>query len=118
MITVSSPEKPFTYTAKGTTRRQTIIADYAQEIDALYTSAKEKASAEIQLPSSWDYEGILMFMRQLVYSVLNRHIQDDDDMFQYGCDRYVVSSPNALTNLLKATLSVCRLRGYVMRPST
>lgn len=88
MITASSSEKPFTYTAKGTTRRQAIIADYAEEIDALYTSAKDKAFTEIPPPITWDYEAIIAYVRQLVHSVLNRHIQDDDDMFQYGCDRY------------------------------
>ncbi|KAJ3539483.1 hypothetical protein NM688_g6353 [Phlebia brevispora] len=81
MLMVSSPSKPFTYTAKGTTRRQAIISDYAEEIDALYTSAKEKASSDIPPPSSWDHDAVLIYLRQLVHSVLNRHIDDGGDMF-------------------------------------
>ena len=89
MIMVASPDKPFTYTAKGTTRRQTIIADYAAEIDALYASVKTQSSYDIPLPASWDTDETLIYVRQLVTTVLNRQLADDADIFQYGCDRRV-----------------------------
>lgn len=35
MILVTSPKKPFMYTAKKTARRQAIVMEYDEEIDAL-----------------------------------------------------------------------------------
>ena len=87
MVTFSIPSKPFTYTAKGTTRRQTVISDYASEIDALYATAKQQSSYDIPLPSAWNYDETLVYVRQLVTSVLGHQIADGVDMFQYGCDR-------------------------------
>ena len=87
MIMVALPSKPFTYTAKGTTRRQVIIADYAEEIDALYATAKIQGFKHIPAPSTWSYDKTLIYIRTLVTSVLNREVADDVDIFQYGCDR-------------------------------
>ncbi|KLO14348.1 acetyl-CoA synthetase-like protein [Schizopora paradoxa] len=36
MVLLAKPSKPFLYTAKNTTRRQAIIDEYEEEIDALY----------------------------------------------------------------------------------
>ncbi|THH03896.1 hypothetical protein EW145_g5919, partial [Phellinidium pouzarii] len=43
MILVANPAKPFEYTSKGTLRRQPIINEYRQEIDALYDAVAESA---------------------------------------------------------------------------
>ena len=55
MITVSTPEKPFTYTAKNTPRRHAIIREYEPEIDALYAAVDESTQADIEPPHSWNF---------------------------------------------------------------
>ena len=87
MILVSIPSKPFTYTAKLTARRQTIIKDYAEEIESLYASVDESTQPDFLPPPSWDMPHALQFVRTVVNAVLNETLDDDDDMFQCGCDR-------------------------------
>ncbi|KAJ7819956.1 hypothetical protein B0H14DRAFT_3089317 [Mycena olivaceomarginata] len=60
MILVSKPNKPFTYTAKMTARRQAIITDYEDEIAELYDAVVRK--------------------------VVVGDVRDDADIFRYGCD--------------------------------
>ncbi|THH28009.1 hypothetical protein EUX98_g6169 [Antrodiella citrinella] len=88
MIIVTSPSKPFTYTAKLTLRRQAILNDYDPEIDALYATVAETttASENITPPTSWNLDETMAFVRQIVASVLKRSIQDTDDVFEKGCD--------------------------------
>jgi hypothetical protein len=88
MILVASPAKPFSYTAKGTIRRQAIVKDYEPEIEALYKSVEESSQGEIIAPTEWNPESTLEFMRKTVQTVLNNSLTDDDDFFRYGCDRY------------------------------
>lgn len=87
MILIASPSKPFTYTAKGTARRQAIIADYAEEIDTLYKAVAETTQSDIGAPDVWDLTHTLAFLRQSVTRVLAKDVGDEDDIFQYGCDR-------------------------------
>lgn len=89
MIMVSSPSKPFVYTAKLTARRQAVIAEYEDEIDALYNAVEESTHAVGTLPSSWTMETSLDFVRSVIQSVLKVDVSDDDDIFQHSCDRYV-----------------------------
>ena len=88
MILVTSPDKPLTYTAKLTPRRQAIINDYAEEIEALYEAADEstQAAENTPLPEHWDLNASLSFVRSVVESVLERTVPDGDDLFQHGCD--------------------------------
>ena len=92
MILVSSPEKPFTHTAKLTARRQAIIALYQPEIDALYDAVDESILAITHIPNEWTEQTSLEFARNLIGSVLKHPVKDDDDVFQHGCDR---SDPSA-----------------------
>ena len=78
------------HTAKGTTRRQIIIADYTEEIDALYATAKTESLSHISAPKAWTHEEILPYIRQIVTTVLHEEAPDGVDIFQYGCDRYGV----------------------------
>ena len=87
MILVASPNKPFTFTAKGTPRRQAIIAEYAAEIEALYASVEESTQSVVPAPRSWDVEQTSEFIRKLVTSVLGRPLDATEDLFQHGCDR-------------------------------
>lgn len=86
MVLVASSSKPFTYTAKGTARRQAVLKEYADEIEALYSSA-ESTSPNIEPPTAWDEEKSKDFIQRVVATVLKRHVDDDADIFRFGCDR-------------------------------
>ncbi|PSS15405.1 hypothetical protein PHLCEN_2v3281 [Hermanssonia centrifuga] len=88
MIIVASPSIPFTYTAKGTARRQAIIADYEAEINNLYATlgGNVQAASAIPKPCTWVYEETLPYIRHIVRSTLTRDVNDDVDIFRYGCD--------------------------------
>jgi hypothetical protein len=88
MILVSSPTRPFALTAKLTARRQAVIAEYESEIDALYDAVNETAQAVKYFPNEWTEQSSLEFARNLIGSVLKVPVKDDDDIFQYSCDRF------------------------------
>ena len=113
MIIVSSPSKPFTYTAKNTARRQAILQDYEAEIEALYNVVEESAQAELAPPSSWDIAAATDFVRLVVNKVMNNAVADDDNLFYKGCDRSGVSWKVSLESALTKRFSpVCKPRGY------
>ena len=90
MFTV--PTKPFTYTAKGTARRQAIIREYEPEIAELYERYERDAaglstSMDLTPPTSWNDTEILAFVRIMVQTTLDREIPDTIDLFQCGLDR-------------------------------
>jgi hypothetical protein len=101
MILLSSPSKPFTYTAKGTPRRGAILQDYATEIDEIYNAVDESTQTDIPIPSGsapgggWTKEESLGFVHQAVLSVMTgvNELENDDDIFAFGCDRYVTPCP-------------------------
>ncbi|KAK7046200.1 acetyl-CoA synthetase-like protein [Favolaschia claudopus] len=88
MITVVKPGKPFTYTAKMTVRRASVIADYEEEIDALYKLVDDSTSLNINIPppTDWCEDSVRNFVRAAIVSVLTHHVGDEDDIFQHGCD--------------------------------
>ena len=87
-ITVTSPSKPFQYTAKGTPRRQVCLVDYKDEIEEVYKKVEETSQTQIALPSEWSEGSVRQYVRRVVETVLNiPNIQDGDDLFQQGCDR-------------------------------
>lgn len=88
MILVCTPNKLFSYTPKNTVRRQAVIADYEDEIDALYAAIQEAAQPHISSPTEWSRTNTLSSIRIVVTEVLKREISDDDDFFASGCDRY------------------------------
>ncbi|KAJ3522383.1 hypothetical protein NM688_g8882 [Phlebia brevispora] len=87
MIVVTSPSKPFTYTAKNTPRRHAIIKEYEQEIEKTYAKVDESAQSDLSAPSSWTFPNTLDFVRAVVNKVLEREISDTDDLFISGGDR-------------------------------
>ena len=89
MIIVSKPSKPFQYTAKNTPRRQTIINEYEEEINALYDAIADSSQSEISAPRQWDLINTLDFVRSVVGKVLPQNLDDTVDIFQSGCDRLV-----------------------------
>ena len=87
MILVSSPRKPFTLTAKLAVRRQAVIANYEQEIDALYDAVNETSQVVKHFPKEWTKESSLEFARNLIGNILKDPVEDDNDIFQRSCDR-------------------------------
>ena len=90
MITVTKPSKPFKYTAKGTPRRHVCIQDYADEIEALYNRVEESSQVDIDPPLQWNRTNVHTFVQAVVRRVMQAPgLQDTEDLFQQGCDRYV-----------------------------
>ena len=87
MITVSTPDKPFTYTAKNTPRRHAIIREYEPEIDALYAAVDESTQADIEPPHSWNFASAKEFVKAVIKRVLDHDIAETQDLFHSGCDR-------------------------------
>lgn len=92
MILVMTPDKPFQYTAKGSVRRLTIIKDNEPEIEALYAAVAETTQEDIAAPGpgQWTEERARDFVRRTVHNVMKADLTDENDFFQYGCDRCVV----------------------------
>ncbi|KAJ3847468.1 hypothetical protein EV368DRAFT_51127 [Lentinula lateritia] len=86
MILVASPFKPFTYTAKNTARRQLILDQYEEEIEAVYKAVEETTQSDIPAPVEWNLLSTKSFVRNIVTQVLSHTVKDGDDIFQYGCD--------------------------------
>ncbi len=87
MILVSSPSKPFTYTTKNTARRLPAIEDYEDEIQALYDTVEDNILPDIPPPCQWDATSTVGFIRAVVRHILKQPLSDEDDLFEYGCDR-------------------------------
>ncbi|CAL1699337.1 unnamed protein product [Somion occarium] len=105
MILVASPSKPLSYTAKGTPRRHAVIAEYQSEIEALYTAAEESAQAELSPPTSWDPSATKLFVREVVTKVMKCILQDDDDLFERGCDSLQATwIRNTIARAIRSTL--------------
>lgn len=90
---VAKPSKPFEYTAKSTARRQAIINNYAQEIEALYATVDASTQSQIPPPLEWDIVSTTDFVRAVVNKVLIHTVQDHEDIFHHGCDRYPPKQP-------------------------
>ena len=87
MIIVTDPAKPLEYTPKGTPRRPTSLALYGDEIEAVYNEVNKVSQTDLLPPTEWDLESTLEFVRTAVERVMTVSIDDDDDLFQNGCDR-------------------------------
>jgi hypothetical protein len=69
-----------------TARRQAIIADYADEISNLYATVEETTQSNITPPEQWDPTSTLDFVREVIRNVMANSVEDDEDIFQHGCD--------------------------------
>ena len=87
MIIVASPSKPFVYTAKMTARRQAILKDYDEEINALYDVVEQTSQVDIPIPAEWTPSHSLDYIRHVVQKVMTQNVADEVDIFQHGCDR-------------------------------
>ncbi|CAL1709825.1 unnamed protein product [Somion occarium] len=86
MIVITSSSKPFSYTAKGSTRRGTVLSDYEEEINACYDEVEKSANIDTTALDNLEPESIRGFIRQVVTDVMDKEVADDVDIFQCGCD--------------------------------
>ncbi|KAJ5712369.1 NRPS-like enzyme [Penicillium malachiteum] len=85
MVRLSSREKPFKLTPKGTTQRRAVNKDYAQEIDQLYARQDKEMIAE--LPGNITPESIYDFLQCLVCSLTGqKNLNAEDDLYSMGLD--------------------------------
>lgn len=89
MILVTSPSKPFQFNMKGLPRRSIILAEYDNEVEALYKDIEDSAQGDLQPPEDWDEESTLAFIRGVVERTLRHALADDEDIFRSGGDRCV-----------------------------
>ncbi|KAH9895845.1 acetyl-CoA synthetase-like protein [Cubamyces lactineus] len=86
MIMVATPSKPFQFNVKGLPRRNIILGEYHDEIEALYQEVENSAQGDLQPPETWDRESTLAFIRAVVEHTLRRQVADDADIFRNGGD--------------------------------
>jgi nucleoside-diphosphate-sugar epimerase/aryl carrier-like protein len=102
MIRLSSPEKPFKLTSKGTTQRHIVNKDYAQEIDDLYAAQNDQL--EMQLPSPVDLESMKGYLHNMI-SLLSgeSNFGNGDDLYSFGMDSLrTIQLSKLLKNALRA----------------
>ncbi|KAJ7117148.1 hypothetical protein C8R44DRAFT_792013, partial [Mycena epipterygia] len=87
MIVLATPSRPFQVTAKGTPRRQAIIEDYAQDIDAAYAAFDRPAPvASTQVGREISMDDALDIVRGHVHTNVRSDISDHDNIFDAGAD--------------------------------
>ncbi len=102
MLIISRPNKPFTFTSKGSIRRSAAILDYQEEIEATYQAMEYTPSSDLGTPSDWTQEGMLHFIRELVSTIIQAEISDDADIFQNGADSlHAIVMRNAIISALR-----------------
>lgn len=89
MIILATPEKPFTFTGKGSIRKSAVVAAYVDEIEAIYAAAESASSIDVPAPEKWTKESTTDYIKQVVQKVLQAKIGIDDDIFEHGGDRSV-----------------------------
>lgn len=116
MILVSdAATKPFAYTPKGTPKRASILQDYEAEIDNLYKTVEETTQSDLVLPPDWSFGNSLNFVRAAVNNVLVGEVNDDEDIFQRGCDRWILLAYFCCK--LKSSHRSCSLQSIWIRNS-
>lgn len=90
MIVIADPAKPFKVTPKQSLRRSDILQDYSDEIAKAYQAFELPVSSKdiISPPNSWSEADSVAFVHAAVTHILGLDLQDDDDFFQKGVNRY------------------------------
>ncbi|KAL4979073.1 hypothetical protein BDW66DRAFT_117215 [Aspergillus desertorum] len=84
-IRLSSPNKPFRLTPKGTTQRRLVNNDYAEEIEAIYAKAAEDDTE--CLASTLDLPSLTQWVRVKITNLLDGPgITDEEDFYAAGLD--------------------------------
>ncbi|KAG8877545.1 hypothetical protein FRB98_006665 [Tulasnella sp. 332] len=114
MILVTSPNKPIPLTPKQTVMRKKALALYEAEIDACYAAQEHSTGTaeEVPVPTIWNDEDTLTFMRRLVVKVMERSEppSDEADLFQNGLDSLKATYlRNSIVAVLRSTHSDPRI---------
>ncbi|KAF7348965.1 NRPS-like enzyme [Mycena venus] len=92
MIVLATPSRPFQVSAKGTPRRQAILEDYAQEIDAAYVAFNRVAApAGPQVHGKFSINDALEIVRGQVHTNVRPSISDNENLFDAGADSLVAA---------------------------
>lgn len=91
MIIVSKPSKPFEFNSKGGPRRHFLLDKYAPEIQALYATIQKSSQTDVPMPENWTESSIKCFLKDVVTTIMEVNVHDEEDLFQQGCDRHVAS---------------------------
>ncbi|KAF8209695.1 hypothetical protein K438DRAFT_1810225 [Mycena galopus ATCC 62051] len=87
MIVLATPSRPFQVTAKGTPRRQAILEDYAQDIDAAYIAFNRvPAPAGPPVHGTISVNDALEIVRGQVHTNIEPSISDSANLFDAGAD--------------------------------
>ncbi|PBK68197.1 NRPS-like enzyme [Armillaria solidipes] len=92
MILVAKPSKPFEFTAKGTLRRNAILKAYEQEIEDLYKAIDGVSQTDVVIPQLWTLKNVITMIRDIVTTVVERKLDDTDDIFVAGGDSLTAMS--------------------------
>ncbi|PYI36626.1 NRPS-like enzyme [Aspergillus indologenus CBS 114.80] len=85
MIRLSSREKPFRLTAKGTTQRHAVNKDYAEEIEEIY--AAQDRELAMDLPSAITPDTVCGYLQNVICKLTGRQsINPSDDLYSRGLD--------------------------------
>ncbi|PBK71685.1 acetyl-CoA synthetase-like protein [Armillaria solidipes] len=107
MILVADKSKPFEFTPKGTPRRQAVLNAYSAEIDAAYEAVKQSSQTHLVAPIQWELSNSLHFVREAVEKILTNKVEDNDDLFQYGCDSLQATwIRNTILHALRSTSKI------------
>lgn len=109
MVLIADPAKPFEYTSKGSIRREITLGRYQKEIDQLYDIVEAPDSFETAHPRSLEPSTVLDVIRTTVQRVLERKVEDDEDVFRLGADRYVCFDTSVSISNILFELSLCAL---------
>ncbi|OAA34168.1 Male sterility, NAD-binding protein [Beauveria brongniartii RCEF 3172] len=84
LVTLSDPEKPFLYSAKGSLRRGAVIKMYKKDIETLFSAQEVIKPAQLNTAT---LESLTASVRSLFNSVSpGGTIEDEDDFFLHGID--------------------------------
>ncbi|KAH8715345.1 Non-canonical non-ribosomal peptide synthetase FUB8 [Beauveria bassiana] len=84
LVTVSDPEKPFLFSAKGSLQRGAVLKMYKKEIEALFSTQEVIKPAQLNIAT---LESLTGSVRSLFNSVSpGSTIEAEDDFFLHGVD--------------------------------
>ncbi|OAQ97692.1 hypothetical protein LLEC1_03573 [Akanthomyces lecanii] len=101
LVTLSNPEKPFLYSAKGSLRRGAVIKMYKKEIEDLFAASEVIEPAQLDTTT---LESLTTGIRSLCNAASpGDALDDDDDFFLQGIDSLQVIN---ITKRISAGLKV------------
>ncbi|KIJ29342.1 hypothetical protein M422DRAFT_269298 [Sphaerobolus stellatus SS14] len=109
LIIVSRAEKPFEFTSKGTPRRQAVLRKYEPEIENAYKAYEETVLSDVPTLASSDHKDTLYSVRTIVHIILERTIDDNQDIFLAGGDRNVPAFEMCGNYLTTSVFSLCAI---------